>query len=114
MELKLLKSLLKNKKAKFKKVTVITDHPEWVKCNKFSYRMLHKRYQALLIKHLKQQISEDINSENPDKELEVFSDPSIMKAFFDDLKKEYADGFYVNISEERQDLKQTVGYRNKI
>jgi len=101
---------LKNKKAKFKKVTVITDHPEWVKCNKFSYRMLHKRYQALLIKHLKQQISEDINSENPDKELEVFSDPSIMKAFFDDLKKEYADGFYVNISEERQDLKQTVGY----
>jgi hypothetical protein len=33
-----------------------------------------------------------------------------MKTFFDDLKKEYTNGFYVHITEERQDLKQTVGY----
>ena len=32
------------------------------------------------------------------------------RPFFNDLKKEYSNGFYVHITEERQDLKQTVGY----
>ena len=40
----------------------------------------------------------------------VFSDPLVMKTLFDDLKKEYTNGIYVHITEERQDLKQTVGY----
>jgi hypothetical protein len=72
--------------------------------------MLQKRYQSLLIKHLKKQIITNIKSDKPDKELIVFSVPSAMKAFFDDLKKEYKKGFYVHISDERQDLKQTVKY----
>ena len=33
-----------------------------------------------------------------------------MKGFFDDLKKEYKNGFYVHISKERKDLQMTVGY----
>ena len=51
--------------------------------------MLRKRYQALLIKHLKEQIRKNINSDNPDEVLRILSDPIIGKAFFDDLKKEY-------------------------
>ena len=40
----------------------------------------------------------------------VFSDPSVMKAFFDDMMKEYQNGFFVHITEERQDLKLTAAY----
>ena len=69
-----------------------------------------KRYQALLIEHLKKEILKELNSSQPDKDLAVFSDPTIMKTFFDDLKQEYQNGFYVNVSEERQELKQTAEY----
>ena len=72
--------------------------------------MLQKRYQSLLIKHLKEQIDGIINSVNPDSELRVFSDPAITKNFFDDLKKEYQNGFFVHITEERTDLKLTAAY----
>ncbi len=72
--------------------------------------MLQKRYQALLINHLKEWINKDIQSDNPDSDLMVFSDPAVMKSFFDDLKKEYQNGFYVNITKERHDLKSTIGY----
>jgi hypothetical protein len=72
--------------------------------------MLQKRYQALLIKHLKEQIDRIIHSEKPDQELMVFSDPAIANTFFDDLKKEYQNGFYVHITEERTDLKLTAAY----
>ena len=72
--------------------------------------MLQKRYQALLIKHLKEQIDKNIHSEKPDQELMVFSDPAIANTFFDDLKKEYQNGFYVHITEERTDLKLTAAY----
>jgi len=72
--------------------------------------MLHKRYQALLIEHLKKHIKKNINSDNPDEDLLIFSDSNVLKAFFDDLKSEYNNGFYVNVSEERKDLKATVGY----
>ena len=72
--------------------------------------MLQKRYQSLLIKHLKEQIDGIINSVNPDSELRVFSDPAITKTFFDDLKKEYQNGFFVHITEERTDLKLTAAY----
>jgi hypothetical protein len=72
--------------------------------------MLQKRYQALFIKHLKEQIQYNIHSDEPDPELNYFSVPSAMKSFFDDLKKEYQNGFYVHISEERQELEQTVKY----
>ena len=102
---------IKNHKAKLKTFLVKTDKPEWVSFNKkFPYKMLQLRYQALLIKHLKMHIQKNIKSDNPDQDLVVFSDPMVMKHFFDELKNEYKNGFYVNVTEERQDLKQTVSY----
>jgi len=97
-------------KAKKKKVSVVTENPEWVPWSKFPYPMLQKRYQALLLRHMKEQIQSNIHSENPDPDLKVFSEPAVMTAFFDDLQKEYQNGFYVNITEERQDLKLTAAY----
>ncbi len=44
----------RNPKARTKKVSVLTNNPEWVLWTKFPYKMLQKRYQALLIKHLKE------------------------------------------------------------
>ena len=72
--------------------------------------MLQKRYQALLIKHLKEQINSNIKSENQDQKLMVFSDSAIANTLFDDLKKEYQQGFYVHITEERTDLNLTAAY----
>ncbi len=100
----------KDPKAKMKKVSVLTDNPEWISWNKFPYKMLQKRYQALLIRHLKEHIQCNLSSDEPDPELKVFSEPSVMKDFFDSLKNEYQNGFYVHISKERQELKQTVQY----
>jgi len=100
----------RNPKAKMKEVSVLTNNPEWVPWTKFPYKMLQKRYQSLLIKHLKEQINRNIHSENPDPDLMVFSDPAITKSFFDDLLKEYQNGFYVHITEERTDLKLTAAY----
>ena len=97
-------------RAKMKKISVLTENPEWIPRNKFPYKMLKKRYQALLIRHLKEQIQRDIDSDNPDPDLKVFSDPSVMTAFFNDMKKEYKNGFFVHITEERKDLKSTMGY----
>lgn len=99
-----------DKRAKKVKVSVVVDNPKWIPWSKFPYPVLHKRYQALLIKHLKEHIHKDINSSNPDPDLKVFSDPSVMVHFFDALKTEYKDGFFVHITEERTDLKPTVGY----
>ena len=65
---------------------------------------------VIIIEHLKKRIKKNINSDNPDEDLLIFSDPNVLKAFFDDLKQEYNKGFYVNVSEERKDLKATVGY----
>ena len=96
--------------AKMRKVSVLTENPEWISWTKFPYPMLRKRYQALLIKHLKGQIQKNINSDNPDEELRILSGPLLSKAFFDDLKKEYQNGFYVHITKERTDLKQTAAY----
>ncbi len=100
----------RNPKARTKKVSVLTHHPEWISWTQFPYKMLQKRYQALLIKHLKEQIDRNIHSENPDQALRVFSDPAITNTFFDALKKEYQHGFYVHITEERTDLKLTAAY----
>ncbi len=44
----------RNPKARTKKVSVLTHNPEWMSWTKFPYKMLQKRYQALLIKHLKE------------------------------------------------------------
>ena len=33
-----------------------------------------------------------------------------MKGFFEDRKKEYTNGFFVQITEKRKDLKPTIGY----
>jgi hypothetical protein len=100
----------RNPKATMKKVSVLMDNPEWVPWSTFPYKMLQKRYQALLINHLKEHILKDIHSANPDPDLKVFSDPAVMKVFFDDLRKEYQNGFVVHISEERKDLQQTAAY----
>ena len=69
-----------------------------------------KRYQALLIEHLKKAIKNNIESANPDQDLLAFSIPSFLKSFFDDLKQEYSNGFFVHVTEERQDLQMTAGY----
>jgi len=100
----------KDPRAKKRKVTVLTENPEWVSWTKFPHVMLRKRYQALLIHHLKEQIRKNINSDNPDEDLRILSEPIASKAFFDDLKNEYENGFYVHISDERTDLKQTAAY----
>ena len=93
-----------------KKVSVLVDNPRWVPHTTFPSKMLKKRYQALLIRHMKEQIQKEILSEKPDKDLMVFSDPSVVKTFFDDMIKEYQNGFFVNITEERQDLTLTAAY----
>ena len=102
----------KDPKVKERKVSVIMDNPKWVPWikNKFPYAMLHKRYQSLLINHLKAMILKNIKSNNPDPDLIPFSDPDTMQHFFDDLKQEYKNGFYVNASDDRKDLKPTMGY----
>ena len=105
-----IKRKKKNPRASMKKVTVLVDNPSWVPFSKFPYQMLQKRYQALLIRHLKEHIQKNINSDNPDPDLKVFSDSSVTAVFFDDLRKEYQNGFFVHITEERKDLKLTAAY----
>lgn len=100
----------KDPRASMKKVTVLEDNPSWVPFAKFPYKMLQKRYQAILIKHLKEHIQSNINSDNPDPDLKVFSDSAVTAAFFDDLRKEYKNGFFVHITEERKELKLTAAY----
>jgi len=100
----------KNPRAKMKKVSVLVDDPRWVPFTSFPYEMLQKRYQALLIRHLTEQIQRDIRSNNPDPDLQVFANPQVMTAFFDNLKKEYQNGFFVHITKERKDLKMTTAY----
>ena len=100
----------KGKKKKCKKISVIEDQPVWVQCHFFPYKMLQKRYQALLIEQLKKAIKHNIESGNPDQDLLAFSIPSFLKSFFDDLKQEYSNGFFVHVTEERQDLQMTAGY----
>ena len=100
----------KSGRIKKKKVSVVRDNPKWIPWNAFPYKMLQKRYQALLINHLKKQIQKDLKSTNPDPDLKPFTDEAFMKFFFDDLKKEYKNGFFVHSTEERQDLKLTAAY----
>lgn len=105
-----IKRKAKNGRIKKKKVTVLVDKPNWVHWSFFPYKVLRKRYQSLLIEHLKERIQKELRSDTPDPDLVVFSEPSAMKGFFDDLKKEYENGFFVHVSEERKDLQMTVGY----
>nr|VFJ98566.1 MAG: Putative transposase [Candidatus Kentron sp. LFY] len=98
------------KRAKKKKVTVLLDEPSWIHWSFFPHKILRKRYQNLLIECLKERIRKELCSDKPDPDLVVFSEPSAMKGFFDDLKKEYENGFFVHVSEERKDLQMTVGY----
>jgi len=100
----------KNLKAKKKKVSVVEDNPSWVECHFFPYKMLQKRYQTLLLEHLKKAIENNIKSSDPDQDLLVFSNPLVVKSFFDDLKHEYQNGFFVHVTEERQDLELTAAY----
>ena len=72
--------------------------------------MLQKRYQTLLLEHLKKAIKNNIKSSDPDHDLLVFSNPAVVKSFFDDLKHEYQNGFFVHVTEERQDLELTASY----
>jgi hypothetical protein len=98
---------IKKKNGKVKKRVIIQNNPRWIIHNKFPYRMLHKRFQALLIKELKAAVHKHMN-EDPD--LQVFSDPNVEKYFFDDLKELYNNGFYVHISKERVDSKKCLEY----
>ena len=105
-----IKRKQKDPRAKQEQPVVDVDDPQWIPWIHFPFKMLQKRYQAILINHLKDQILDNLNSDNPDPELKPFSDDEFMLAFFDDLKKEYVNGFYVNITKERTDLKLTAGY----
>jgi hypothetical protein len=100
----------RNPKATPRKVRVLTENPQWVSHSLFPHKMLQKRYPALLIVSLKQHIRKNLQSAQPDPDLQVFSDPAVMQAFFDDLRKEYRNGFFVHITEERQELTQTAAY----
>ena len=55
-------------------------------------------------------VQSNINSDNPDPDLKVSSDPIASATFFDDLRKEYQNGFFVHITKERKDLKLTDAY----
>ena len=105
-----IKRKQKDPRAKQEQPVVDVDDPQWIPWIHFPFKMLQKRYQAILINHLKDRILDNLNSDNPDPELKPFSDDDFMLAFFDDLKKEYVNGFYVNITKERTDLKLTAGY----
>ncbi|MBF0401980.1 MAG: transposase [Magnetococcales bacterium] len=94
----------KDPNAKKKVVTVVTDKPKWIHWVDFPYNMLHKRYQALLIKHLKGQITKNLLSANPDPDFKPFTDPGVMRSFFDDLRRIYRQGSFVHASGERQKL----------
>lgn len=100
----------KHPDAKQRIYPVDTKNTAWISWNKFPYKVLHKRYQALLIKHLKALVLENIQSKKPDKDLEVFKNAQALYNFFDQVKKDYRDGFYVHISKERKELKETIGY----
>ena len=89
---------------------MLVDEPKWVHCSFFPHKILRKRYQSLLIECLKKQIGKELRSDTPDTDLMVFSEPSAMKGFFDAIKKEYENGFFVHITEKRTELKPTVGY----
>jgi hypothetical protein len=94
--------------AKREKVSVLMENPEWIPWSNFPYKMLQKRYQALLIELMKEPIRKNIHSDTPDPDLKVFSEPAVMTAFFDDLRKEYQNGFFVYLTEERKDLELTA------
>ena len=72
--------------------------------------MLQKRYQTLLLEHLKKAIENNIKSSDSDPDLLVFANPPVVQSFFDDLKHEYQNGFFVHVTEERQDLQLTAVY----
>ena len=40
----------------------------------------------------------------------MFTNAQVCYTFFDQVKKDYKAGFYVHISKERKDLKETIGY----
>ena len=105
-----LKRKKKDPRAKRRKVSVLVDKPQWLPWSFFPYKMLRKRYQSLLIGHLKEQIQRNLRSDTPDPELKVFSEPSVMKSFFDTLRREHKNGFIVNVSQKREDLESTAGY----
>nr|VFJ69310.1 MAG: Putative transposase [Candidatus Kentron sp. FW] len=105
-----IKRKAKNRRVKKRKVTVLVDKPGWVQWSFFPHKMLQKRYQSFLIEHLKERVRKELRSDVPDPELMVFSEPSTMKGFFDDLKREYKNGFFVHVSEERKELLMTIGY----
>jgi len=97
----------KNGRIKIKKLNILH---KWVEHSYFPYKMLRKRYQALLIKYLKEMINKNIRSDKPDPDLKVFAEPSVMKSFVDDLITQYNKGFFVWVSEKRQMLKPTIAY----
>jgi hypothetical protein len=45
-----IKRKKRNGRVKMKKVSVLIDKPKWISHSDFPYKMLHKRYQELLIK----------------------------------------------------------------
>lgn len=97
----------KNKKNKRVKTYVMKNKSEWMNYDYFPYQMLHKRFQSLLINHLKTSIIKNIPE---DSELKPFEDNKVMKFHFDELKEQYKKGFYVHVSEKRFDLKPTMQY----
>jgi hypothetical protein len=76
----------KNGQINKKKITVIKNQPKWISCEFIPYKMIQKRFQALLIEYLKRAVLSNIDS---DPDLKPFSDEKTLYHFFDSLKKEY-------------------------
>ena len=100
----------KDKRAKLKTFPVLTENPEWVDLPTFPFKVLQKRYQALLIKHLEETILKNLASKDPDPDLKHFADPKTRKTLFYSLKTKHKKGFYVQLAEKRAQLKATLAY----
>nr|VFK50580.1 MAG: Putative transposase [Candidatus Kentron sp. TC] len=107
---KYVKRKAKNRRPRKKKGAVLVDELSWVRWSFFPHKVLRKRYRSLLIEHLEERIRKEPSSDTPDPDLMFFSEPSAMKGFFDDRKKEYTNAFFVHITKEHKDLNPTIGY----
>lgn len=83
-------------------------HNRWKTHSFFPFKMLHKRYRFLLIKHLEERITRYLKKHPEEKgELKVFRVKQVLDAFFDPFLK---INWYVYDSTDLEPEKFTVGY----
>lgn len=80
----------------------------WKSHSFFPFKMLHKRYRFLLVKHLKESITRYLRKHPQEKgELRVFREKQVLNAFFVPFLK---INWYVYDSTDLEPEKFTVGY----